>query len=148
MTAQARCDGVNGKREQRETSRPLPQRATTGAALARQLRPVDPIIIDQGSATLRPRYRTAVGLRAGNARAHRDGRTDQREHHHRAAKYDYPDEGNDPDDYCDVIEVAATFSRVTRFGTLPDTASNRVPRPLSLHSEYCCLHSRYWMFTS
>ena len=63
----------------------MPQRATTGAALARQLRPVDPIIIDQGSATLRPRHRTAVGLRAGNARAHRDGRTDHREHHHRAA---------------------------------------------------------------
>jgi hypothetical protein len=57
--------------------------------LSRQLRPVSPMILDQGSLILvRPRYHAAVELGAGNARAHRQGRGDPREEHQRAAEDD------------------------------------------------------------
>jgi hypothetical protein len=40
-----------------------------------------------------------------------------------------------------------TFFGAIRCGNVPDTASSPVPPPLSLHTEYCCLHSRYRIFS-
>ena len=104
--------------------------------LARQLRPVDPIIVDQDSFILvRRRYRTVVEFRAGNPRVHRDGRGDPRQQHQRSAKYRYPDEGKETDDYCDVIEGGPTFS--ARSGLV----TSRAPRVTVSHARSLCILS-------